>query len=126
MKHVAATMPRETLLTFLNALRSGVYKQYDGNMRNKYGYNALGVLQDVLEGDVMTESLMGYTVYQTWPTKEWLAKHYITFFGGKGKSKFVTILPWFQTDRGTIPYSDLTHLDFSQIADLFEEQTEVF
>lgn len=128
----AAIMPKETLLLFLNALRSGSYKQCTtGGMKSAHNtYCPLGVLQDILDGEVEMESMLGHITYASVPTDDWLLRHGITFFAGRGKSRYISNCPHFHLSTGEVvpltKLNDSLAFTFDDIADLFEHQTETY
>lgn len=130
--HIAAIMPKETLLLFLNALRSGTYRQcHNGGLEDHTGALCpLGVLQKSLDGEVEWEMMLGKAVPASVPTEAWLLRHGITFFQGQGKSRYTSCCPHFRLSTGqTISLTKLNDslaFSFEDIADLFEHQTETY
>lgn len=128
-KYVAAVMPSNILQQWLEALRSGKYKQAGEALRCRYGYSPLGVLEEVVDGEVETEPMVGYRVYGNHPSYDWLVTHGVTFFTGRGKSRYVGPTPFLKLEDGTI--ADVCSLSergmlFSDIADLLEQQVETY
>jgi hypothetical protein len=125
-------MPKASLLLFVNALRSGIYKQcVTGGMKTRHEqYCPLGVLQQTLDGEVETEYLMGNMGYASVPTEDWLLNHGITFFGPQGKSRYTNTVPHFKLSDGrclsVTKLNDSLAFTFEDIADLFEHQTETY
>jgi hypothetical protein len=70
-------MPKEHLTAWLEALRSGDYKQTTQSMCREGGYCCLGVLEMVVSGEV--EKIANGN-YRGTPSPEWLTKHDIKFF----------------------------------------------
>ena len=81
------TMPKKTLKKWLEALRSGDYRQTStGTLcaidRKGPKFCCLGVLEHVLTGGVETES--GGKYFRQYPTKEWLEENKISFTNSNG------------------------------------------
>lgn len=69
-------MPQPLLDAWLEALRSGKYKQtYRGALQDKHGYCCLGVLEHVADGRVESDPV---------PSHAWLKAHNIVFKDSDG------------------------------------------
>jgi len=115
-------MPEETMKKWLEALRSGEYKQGRRFLKTEEGYCCLGVLQDVLDEKV---EVGPYGQVSTLPTSGWLHSKNILFRRDDTDSSLCRN-PGFSKigrDRGwtTAACSNDKGYTFSEIADALEE-----
>lgn len=73
---ITIVMPKSIRRKWLNALRSGKYKQGKGALEKDGKYCCLGVLQCVVDGDVERSSKGGSLGF---PSGKWLKKNAIYF-----------------------------------------------
>jgi hypothetical protein len=114
-------MPKELKQKWLDALRSGEYKQATGALKNGNGYCCLGVLQMVADGKV--ESCHGKP--EEMPSEQWLEDHNISFsYHGMDciSPKFYIqgSREWFGADE----LNDNLEYDFNKIANYIEKGIE--
>jgi len=79
-REITIRMPKESLDKWLAALRSGTYPQGFGLMEKNGKFCCLGVLQQVLAGEVERHAC-GTAVGV--PSEAWLAKHRIRFLDSR-------------------------------------------
>lgn len=86
-------MPKDMLAKWLEALRSGEYKQARESLCDGKGYCCLGVLQKVVDGRVETQEYFGGQFAGALPTKDWLKKNQVVFLSDDGTPTETPALP---------------------------------
>ena len=107
-------MKREDWKKWDTALRNGEYKQGHSYLHDNNRFCCLGVLVDVLGGEIRAE--------QSFPDSDWLESHGITFNDGIANEMHIDPI----LDNGDISAASLNDdgLPFSYIADRIAECVE--
>jgi hypothetical protein len=116
VKHIK--MPKELADKWLEALRSGKYKQGINTLRSRsndkteYRYCCLGVLQMVVGGETENSNL---------PTGGWLTKHNISFRDAVGD---FAVAPLLESLGDTAANCNDCGIPFEEIADAIEKELD--
>lgn len=126
VQHLTAIrMKRADAKAWLDALRSGKYKQGKQKMHNEVydTYCCLGVLQKCISGEiVMQKSTSPYREFEEVPSMDWLKKHNIQLFDmfeRLGNNPYIG-----EFGRNISELNDDVGMSFSQIADVIEQNIE--
>lgn len=119
-------MPKEMKQRWVDALRSGKYRQAQGALEKDGGYCCLGVLQMVVDGEVETApNCRGGRQPADLPSNTWCERNKIEHDGWQVEADDI------EDSYGHIEsYSDLPELNdespltFKDIADIIEQQVE--
>lgn len=137
---LALRMPRAKAITFLTALRSGKYKQGRYTLRTFDGkYCCLGVLQHCLTGEIetVTSLINGKEEPRSTPTLKWAktvgiqGKDELSLGHEFGMDPMLTVgetqrQAFLPTTMRATHLNDVTGLTFKEIADIFEQNIEVY
>lgn len=113
-------MPKELKTKWLEALRSGEYKQTQGALECDGSYCCLGVLQMVAEGKVETVPTRMDDGTISWESKGLPTPQFYERHGIVGSSGSSSIHP-----LNLVEMNDGELYTFEQIADVIEEKVEV-
>jgi len=122
-------MPKELKQRWVDALRSGKYKQAQGALKKDGGYCCLGVLQMVVDGEVemdLREDRYGedYAASACLPSEEWCQKNKIEHDKWE-IHEVVEDSYGNEDDYYDLPsLNDESCLSFKDIAGIIEEQVE--
>lgn len=124
-KQTTIRMPQNLLTKWLQALRSGKYEQGKGALKSASGYCCLGVLQMATDGQVETDPYGKGDTPLGLPTKAWLDKNRVEFYGeNRNITSTSPLLPMF--GYGATWANDHQGKSFDQIADAIEDCAEGF
>lgn len=123
-------MPKDMKQRWIDALRSGEYKQAQGALEKDGGYCCLGVLQMVVDGEVETKELVdewgnSYHTPYAIPSDEWCQRNKIAHDWWGVCVEDVEDSYGNEEAHHDLPgLNDETGLSFKDIADIIEEQVE--
>lgn len=126
-------MPKEMKQRWVDALRSGKYKQAQGALEKDGGYCCLGVLQMVVDRKVETlhETDLFKNEYEhpaVLPSAAWCERNKITIedqsWGVACEVEYVDVNGNEQVCSDLPSFNDEAYMSFREIADIIEEQVE--
>lgn len=118
---ITIRMPRKLLAAWLEALRSGKYRQGRGRLERDGAYCCLGLLQQCIDEKVERRDFVPDKPAFALPSHAWLISHGVQFLGTSGSTSNDPIV-WEANE--TLSGLNDKGVPFSEIADFIEACAE--